>query len=103
MRGEWLAAVVAHVRRLEQRWDPSEALDPGMLTVARDLSRVLGDHDDDLTAWHALGMFYMQRVMARFSQDDSAGDDDREAASDAFARCFVAGWTFLRACVCRRR
>ncbi len=91
MRGEWLAAVVAHVRRLEQRWDPSEALDPGMLTVARDLSRVLGDHDDDLTAWHALGMFYMQRVMARFSQDDSAGDDDREAASDAFARCFVAG------------
>ena len=48
-------------------------------------------------------MFYMQRVMARFSQDDSAGDDDREAASDAFARCFVAGWTFLKSMRVRRR
>ena len=74
-----------------------------MLTVARDLSRVLGDHDDDLTAWHALGMFYMQRVMARFSQDDSAGDDDREAASDAFARCFVAGLDVPESMRVRRR
>lgn len=91
MREEWLAAVAAQVDRLEHSWDGSQALDPGMLAVARDLSQVIGDGDDDLAAWHALGMFYGHRAMARYSQGDSEWYDDGQLAADAFARCFVGG------------
>lgn len=92
MRGEWLSALAAHVGRLERQWDESAALDPTMLAAAQRLSRVLGDDADDLGAWRTLGVFYLRRGMARYNEDDKQSwDDDAEAMSDAFARCFVAG------------
>jgi tetratricopeptide (TPR) repeat protein len=87
MVDDWLAAISAHVERIEQEWDPAVALDTGALESAKRLAEVLGE--DDLAAWHMLGRFHMHRDTALYAAG-GGWEDDNAAMMGAFARCFAA-------------
>jgi tetratricopeptide (TPR) repeat protein len=95
VREEWVAALAAHVDQMERTLDPGVALDPGMLATARRLYEVLGDDDEDLSAWRTLAWFYWQRGMARYVRGENlfAGEDvdEVDVLEDAMGRCFIAG------------
>ena len=89
MRDTWLAAIAAHVNRVEQ--EDGDALDPAMADVARDLVAVLGDGPDDLGAWHLLGRFHMHRDAEIYNAGEGGWEADNAAMMAAFARCLLAG------------
>lgn len=88
MRDEWLAAIAAHVRRVEQ--DGADPLDPALPDVARRLAGALGDDLGDLPAWHLLGRFHMHRDGAIYHAGEDGWQADNAAMMAAFGRCLLA-------------
>ncbi len=83
-----LSVVQAHVGRLNENWDAAVALEPDALEAAHQLAAQLVGQDDNLDAWHALGMLHMYRCWALIDGD---WHDDGQVMAEAFARCFLAG------------
>jgi len=96
VREDWLAAIAAHVERIERDWDAATVLDAAMLTVARQLAATLGDDPADLPVWHLLGRFHMYRDSAIYHAGEGGWEADNEAMACAFARCLLGGMAVPR-------
>jgi tetratricopeptide (TPR) repeat protein len=96
MRDKWLAAISAHVERIERAWDSAAVLDVAVLGVAGQLAGSLGDDTADLPAWHLLGRFHWYRDSEIFHAGEGGWEADNEAMATAFARCLLAGMDIPR-------
>jgi hypothetical protein len=86
MRERYLAAVQAHVDRVDEAQDVALALAPGVLDDMRRLAEAIDD--GDLESGYALGWLHWYRYLALPAGSDR---DDLRAAITAFVDCFTQG------------
>jgi hypothetical protein len=88
MGSESLAALAAHVAKIERTWDLSAALDATMLDMAQRTAEALDS--DDLDALSLIGKFYWLRFQALPPEAEALRQDAFAAAVDVFIPCFLA-------------